>query len=326
MTTPGQFTLASQHLGCLPIVNFFLAHIGLADHLATYLPHDDIRLRLAPAAVIEVVVRNLVAGHRPVYALGEWAAPYDPAVLGLQAGEAELLNDDRVGRTLDGHRRRPGEPDHLHGAGGDLRLRRRDRPAAQRLDDHHRDRGLPDADGRDRGGKATPAIVYGHNKDFRPDLKQLLLILTISADGAVPIAYRVADGSTPDDVTHIPTWEQLRALWAGRASSTSRTASSARNRPWVTSPATVGGSSPSCRNERTTGSGTGHRPTPPPGRRIMSEKRREFDQKFRDGAVRIVRESGKPIARGGGPWWAVVGRTQRPANQQERHTRRPTRG
>jgi transposase len=54
-------------------------------------------------------------------------------------------------------------------------------------------------------GKPTPAIRHGHNKDFRPDLKQLLFILTISADGAVPIAYRVADGNTPDDITHIPT-------------------------------------------------------------------------------------------------------------------------
>ena len=51
MTTPGQFTLHSQNLGCLPIVNFFLNRIGLADHLRNYLPHDDARLRLAPAAV-----------------------------------------------------------------------------------------------------------------------------------------------------------------------------------------------------------------------------------------------------------------------------------
>ena len=70
----------------------------------------------------------------------------------------------------------------------------------------------PDADGRQRGGKATPAIRHGHNKNFRPDLKQLLFILTISADGAVPIAYRVADGNTPDDLTHIPSWDELRAL------------------------------------------------------------------------------------------------------------------
>ena len=101
MTTPEQFTLHSQNLGCLPIVNFFLNRIGLADHLANYLPPGDARLRLTPAAVIEVVVANLVVGHRPVYALGEWAAAFDPGVLGLRAGDAEMLNDDRVGRTLD---------------------------------------------------------------------------------------------------------------------------------------------------------------------------------------------------------------------------------
>ena len=50
--TPGQFTLRSQSMGALPVVNFFLTRMGLADHLQTYLPHDDARLRLAPAAVI----------------------------------------------------------------------------------------------------------------------------------------------------------------------------------------------------------------------------------------------------------------------------------
>ena len=213
MTTPAQFTLASQRLGCLPIVNFFLNRIGLAEHLARYLPADDVRLRLAPAAVIEVVVRNLVAGHRPVYALGEWAEPYDPAVLGLQAGEAELLNDDRVGRTLD--RLFDADRASLITSTVLTVIRDFDVETAQLHNDSTTITvtGLyPDADGRDRGGKATPAIVHGHNKDFRPDLKQLLFILTISADGAVPIAYRVADGNTPDDVTHIPTWDQLHAL------------------------------------------------------------------------------------------------------------------
>src|SRR5665647_1673678 len=76
MSTPGQFTLQTQNLGCLPIVNFFLTRIGVADHLRTYLPPGDARLRLTPAAVVEVVVRNLVVGHRPLYALGEWAVSH----------------------------------------------------------------------------------------------------------------------------------------------------------------------------------------------------------------------------------------------------------
>jgi hypothetical protein len=35
------------------------------------------------------------------------------------------------------------------------------------------------------------AITFGHNKDHRPDLKQLLFILTVSEDGGVPLHYRL---------------------------------------------------------------------------------------------------------------------------------------
>ncbi len=72
------------------------------------------------------------------------------------------------------------------------------------------------ADGRERAGKATPAIRHGHNKDHRPDLKQLLWILTVTADGALPVAYRLTDGNITDDQTHIATWDGLCAL-TGRA-------------------------------------------------------------------------------------------------------------
>jgi transposase len=69
-----------------------------------------------------------------------------------------------------------------------------------------------DAVGTARGGKSTPVITFGHSKDHRPDLKQLVWILTVSSDGAVPLAYRLADGNTTDDPTHIPTWDGLVAL------------------------------------------------------------------------------------------------------------------
>jgi len=72
------------------------------------------------------------------------------------------------------------------------------------------------ADGHERAGKPTPAVAHGHNKDHRPDLKQLLWILTVSADGAVPVAHRLTDGNTTDDTTHIATWDELRQI-VGRA-------------------------------------------------------------------------------------------------------------
>ena len=61
----------------------------------------------------------------------------------------------------------------------------------------------------------VPAITWGHSKDHRPDLKQLVFILTVSGDHAVPVIYRLADGNTSDDPTHIPTWNQLVKLTGG---------------------------------------------------------------------------------------------------------------
>lgn len=213
----GPFDLDTQLLGPLPIINAFCDRLGLAGLLGAYLPHDDARLKLAPGTAITAVVRNLVTGREPVYALGEWAAPFDPALLGLDADEVELLNDDRVGRTLA----------RLFDADRASLLTRLVLDAVERFDidcsQLHNDStsitltgAYADADGRARGGKPTAKITRGHNKDFRPDLKQLVWILTISADGAVPIAYRVAEGNTNDDLTHVESWNHLVAL-TGRA-------------------------------------------------------------------------------------------------------------
>jgi transposase len=65
------------------------------------------------------------------------------------------------------------------------------------------------ARGRSLRGRRAPWITYGYSKDRRPDLKQLLFILTTSADGAVPVQFRSADGNTNDSTTHLETWESL---------------------------------------------------------------------------------------------------------------------
>jgi transposase len=197
----------------MPIVNHFLGRLSVSELLERFVPQDDRRLKMAPAVVLGVVVRNLVLHREPVYALGEWAAPWHPPVLGLGGAEADLLNDDRVGRTL-------------------LRLFDADRASLMtalvlgavtefKVDckELHNDStsvtfsgAYRSATGSARAGKPTAPITFGHNKDHRADLKQLVWILTVSADGAVPVAYRVAGGATNDDTTHIPTWDSLVEL------------------------------------------------------------------------------------------------------------------
>jgi transposase len=61
-------------------------------------------------------------------------------------------------------------------------------------------------------GRPTLAITHGHSKARRPDLKQLLYILTVTSDGNVPVYYTSASGNTVDDRTHIGTWDLLHEL------------------------------------------------------------------------------------------------------------------
>jgi len=61
-------------------------------------------------------------------------------------------------------------------------------------------------------GRRTPAITWGHSKDHRPDLKQLLYVLTVSEDGGVPVYFTTASGNVVDDRTHCATWDLLHAL------------------------------------------------------------------------------------------------------------------
>jgi len=207
------YVLDTRVLGPLPVVNHFLDRLGLHRLVEEYLPADDRRLKLAPAAAIGVVVRNLVLGREPVYGLERWVAPFEPSLLGLVADEVGLLNDDRVGRMLarlfDADRASLLTRlllDAIETFGIDTSRLHTDTTSIRFAGAY------PGADGRVRGGKPTPAIVRGHSKDHRPDLKQLVWSLTVSCDGAVPVCHRVADGNTSDDVLHIPTWDQLVGL------------------------------------------------------------------------------------------------------------------
>lgn len=210
--------LESRWVGGLPLVNAVLDRLRVDHLLGRTLPPADPRSNLAPAKALGVLLRNLVLNERrPIYTQAEWASRVETSLLGLAGGETPLLNDDRIGRALD-------------------TLFLADRAALMTelvlrvvrefdvdLDQLHNDSTTitfsgqyTGANGQEVRGKPTLRVTYGHNKDHRPDLKQLLFVLTVSADGAVPVHYRAMDGNVSDSVTHVDTWETLRRL-VGRA-------------------------------------------------------------------------------------------------------------
>jgi hypothetical protein len=212
-TEPDELGLRSRVLGGLPIINAVTDRLGLPALLAAVLPDGDARVKVSVAAAIRLVVANLVLGREPLYGLGEWAARYHPALLGLSPSEVAALNDDRVGRALealfDADRASLLTAVVLRAIGEFGVEARQLHNDSTSISVH----GVySDAVGTARGGQPTPVITWGHSKDHRPDLKQLVWILTVSADGAVPLAYRLADGNTVDDPTHVPTWDGLVGL------------------------------------------------------------------------------------------------------------------
>lgn len=207
--------LESRSVAGLPLVNSILKRLGFDRFLAQALSSEG---KVDPATALGVLVRSIALNERqPIYTHAEWAARAEPSLVGLIEGQGALLNDDRMGRALD----------RLFDVDRSVMMTQLVLSAIRefKIDLHqfHNDSTTltltgeyQDADGREVRGQPTVVVTFGHNKDHRPDLKQMLFVLTVSADGAVPIHYRVLDGNTEDSTTHVESWETLRRL-AGRA-------------------------------------------------------------------------------------------------------------
>ncbi len=217
-TTQPRFTLRTERLGPLPLVNHFLARLDLAATLARHVPTEDRRVAMAYADGLGILLRSIIVEREPIYRQGETLRTFAAGLYGLAAAAEGRVGDDQLGRALD-------------------RLFAADRAAlltevvvavgqrfGVRFAQLHNDSTTirfcgqyrPSRAGGRRRGRPLPWITYGYSKDHRPDLKQLLFILTMTADGGVPVQFRCADGNTADAETHRQTWETLCAV-AGRA-------------------------------------------------------------------------------------------------------------
>ena len=210
----GKVELRSFEVGALPLVNGLLGRMRLREILAEHLPADDPRTELPTVRALLVLVRNVLLCREPVYGVAEWAARFAPDLLDLACAEVALLHDDRLGRCLDRMFASVG-PEMILAV-----VRHVVSEFSVSLDELHNDSttvsfhgAYEDAEKEgSRRGRPTHAITWGHSKDHRPDLKQLLYILTVSEDGGVPVYFSSASGNVVDDRTHCRTWDLLRDL------------------------------------------------------------------------------------------------------------------
>ena len=218
-TSTSAFTLdrtlgiLTERLGPLPLINHFLSRMGLLELLEQHIPTTDGRNTVSHAQALGVLLRSIIVEREPIYRQQESTKEFAAGLFGVDAAQATRLSDDRIGRALD----------RLFDADRAALLTEVVLAVAQRfgvrMQQLHNDSTsvslcgqYRQACGRHVRARSAPAITFGHPKNHRPDLKQLLFILTIDADGGVPVQFRCADGNTTDVRIHIETWNTLRVL------------------------------------------------------------------------------------------------------------------
>lgn len=189
----------------LPLLKHYMQQLGLYELFDKYVPNTT-QAELAPAQVLSLLVMNLLHAPAPLYHIPDWLSVYTDG-LGEEILEAEKYNDDRSARVLD----KLFEADR-----GSLLAEL----SAKVIEVHqlHTDRWHNDtttvtlmgAYDAPEPGACEPR--HGYNKDHRPDCKQLVFGLNVTADGHVPLSYKLYDGNQSDVSTHPANWQALREL------------------------------------------------------------------------------------------------------------------
>lgn len=195
-------------VGALPLIDRIAKKMKLREILAAFIPGHGNDL-VSPSDTLLLLIYNLAIGKSPLYELEHWCASMDLQRIGIagQRNKPGVFNDDRFGKALD-------------------KLYAADRASLMtslvtsyvsafnvELCEIHNDSTTVKAFGRMEGCTATGLeLKKGHSKDHRPDLKQLVYTLTVSADGGVPIHHHCYPGNYTDDKTHIDTWKILRKI------------------------------------------------------------------------------------------------------------------
>lgn len=180
----------------LPLLDHFLSALNLRSLLSQQIRPTHY------VDALELLIKSVLLRPNALYRVQEWAQPYDPAWRPPQH-----LGDDALGRALD-------------------RLFQSDRASLmtalvvqavkafdiQTSQIHNDTTSIKFCGAYEHQNPKAVQLCRGFSKDHRPDLKQLVYCLSVSADGAVPIHYKTYAGNQSDTGTHYETWQCLRQL------------------------------------------------------------------------------------------------------------------
>ena len=152
------------------------------------------------------MVANIVCASRPLYKVEQWAADYMDG-LSEYSFNASIYNDDQLAKKLD----------LLFKADRNSLMAELSANAIavyllEKNQMHNDSTSITFFGQYEHEVAKAVKLKHGFNKDHRPDCKQIVFGLNITADGNVPLSFELFDGNRTDDTTHIPNWNALREL------------------------------------------------------------------------------------------------------------------
>ncbi|AVV40609.1 transposase [Streptomyces sp. P3] len=199
--------VVERRLGALPASAEFLRRLDVARIVDELCPVRDVA-HLTHGQVVEVLVANRLSAPAPLVRVGDWAREW--AVEEVFGIEADLLNDDRIGRALDAI---APELEHIVGTVGASAIAEFGIDVS-RL---HWDMTSISLHGAyETPQEEFPQVKYGHPKDRRADLKQIQAGIAISADGGIPVFHRAYDGGAGEVSQVVGAMTALREVAAPR--------------------------------------------------------------------------------------------------------------
>jgi transposase len=206
--------LVTERLGPLPLLNHLIERLGVERLLDRFVPTTDGRTPLPHAKALGVLLRSILVEREPIYRQAECVQGFSPDAFGLLPGQT--VGDDRIGRALD----------RLFDADRGALLTELVVSMGKTFDvtfsRFHTDTTTvrftgqyAGAGGRSLRGRKAPWITYGYSKDHRPDLKQILLVLTTTSGDGLPVQFRCEAGNASDARTHEATWDALCRVAGG---------------------------------------------------------------------------------------------------------------
>lgn len=177
----------------LPVIRGLIDQLGIYEIIDTLLPKHPLS-RVSDADCVVAMMLNVLCGRVALFRMDWWLERTDVELLLGPGKPADAFDDNRLSAALD----------HIDSVGTDELLtavvkRYLERPGRETTYSVHQDFTSYAFYGEyEAVSPSGPIPTFGHSKDLRPDLKQLVFGLSIHGNSGIPLVCSTLDGNTSD--------------------------------------------------------------------------------------------------------------------------------